>query len=222
MFGIEPVTAFELAYKGLIIGIIASAPTGPVGIMGIQRTLRKGPSYGLVTGAGAVLSDIFYALITALGMAFVMDFMNNRTNIFWMEIIGSAMLFIFGLYMFRSDPGKYFHPDRQQTNKGKGTYLHNFITSFLVTLSNPLIIILFIALFARFRFIVPDQPIPQVVGFVTLTCGAALWWIGLTYAVNRIRQTFSVRNIRMLYLIVGGIAISASILGFFFTLTGRI
>ena len=97
MLGIEPVTTFELAYKGFIIGIIASAPTGPIGILGIQRTLKNGPKYGVVTGVGAVISDVIYSLITALGMSFVMDFMTNRTNIFWMEIIGSAMLFIFGL-----------------------------------------------------------------------------------------------------------------------------
>ena len=220
MLGIEPLTTFQLAYKGLIIGIIASAPTGPVGILGIQRTLRKGPIYGLVTGAGAVLSDLFYGLMTALGMSFVMDFMTNKTNIFWMQLIGSAMLFIFGLYMFRSDPNKYFH-NPPANNKSKGTYFHNFITSFLVTLSNPLIIILFIALFARFTFIRPDQPIPQIAGFIMIVCGASAWWLGLVYVVNKIRKTFNVNYVRLLNLIVGGIVIIASVLGFIFTLLGK-
>lgn len=221
MLVLEPVTIFELAYKGLLVGIIASAPTGPVGILGIQRTLKKGPIYGLVTGAGAVLSDLLYGLLTALGMSFVMDFMTNQQNIFWMELIGSAMLFVFGLYMFRSDPSKYFHPHTSK-NLGKGTYLHNFFTSFLVTLSNPLIIILFIALFARFTFIVPDQPIPQIVGFITMTCGATLWWLGLVYIINRIRKTFNVRYVRILNLSVGSIVIIASVCGFIFTLMGKL
>lgn len=220
MLGIEPVTTFELAYKGLIIGIIASAPTGPIGILGIQRTLKKGPKYGIVTGIGAVISDLIYGLITALGMSFVMDFMTNKTNIFWMEIIGSAMLFIFGLYMFRSNPDKYFLP--QAATLSKGNYLHNFFTSLILTLSNPLIIFLFIALFARFAFIVPDQPVPQVIGFITMTCGAALWWVVLTYGVNRIRKTFNVRYVRILNLTVGGIVIIASLLGFMFTLMGKL
>ena len=56
------VSTFELAFKGLLVGILASAPMGPVGILCIQRTLQKGRSYGLVTGAGAALSDIIYAL----------------------------------------------------------------------------------------------------------------------------------------------------------------
>ena len=220
MFGIEPVTTFELAYKGLIIGFIASAPTGPIGILGIQRTLRNGPRYGLVTGLGAGFSDVLYGLVTALGMSFIMDFMTDQRNIFWMEIIGSAMLFVFGLYMFRSDPTKYFHPDRMNGNKS--SYLHHFITSLLLTLSNPLIIILFIALFARFAFIVPCQPVPQVVGFLTMTCGAALWWVVLTYGVNRIRKTFNVKYVRILNLSVGGVVIIASLLGFVFTLMGKL
>ena len=220
MFGIEPATTFELAYKGLLIGIIASAPTGPVGILGIQRTLKKGPRYGLVTGMGALLSDLFYAFIAAWGMSYVMFFMENQQNIFWMQLIGSAMLFIFGLYMFRSNPSRYFHPHTQKKNKGKGTYFHNFITSFLVTLSNPLILILFLALFARFAFIRPDQPFPQVVGFLMMMGGAALWWVGLVYGVNRIRKTFNVKYVRILNITVGGIVMIASIAGFIFTLMG--
>ena len=58
----EYISTFQLFLKGLIIGIIASAPMGPVGILCIQRTLQKGRSYGIVTGAGAALSDLFYAL----------------------------------------------------------------------------------------------------------------------------------------------------------------
>ena len=51
-----------LILKGLLIGIMASAPMGPVGILCIQRTLRKGRWYGFVTGVGASISDIIYAL----------------------------------------------------------------------------------------------------------------------------------------------------------------
>ena len=201
MFGIEPVSTLELVLKGLFVGVIASAPTGPVGILCIQRTLRKGKEYGVATGFGAALSDLIYALITGLGMSFVMDFIQNEANMFKMQLIGSAMLFIFGMYMFRSDPNKNFHP----VSKEKGTLFHNFITAFLVTLSNPLIVFLFIALFARFAFVVPNQPVVQIIGYLSMFCGAMLWWLGLTCLVNKIRTHFSVRYIRILNLTIGGI-----------------
>ena len=123
--------------------------------------------------------------------------------------------------MFRSNPNKYFLTKAEKLSKGNN-YLHHFFTALFLTLSNPLIIFLFIALFARFAFIVPDQPIPQVIGFITMTCGAALWWVVLTYGVNKIRKTFNVRYVRILNVTVGGIVIIASLLGFMFTLMGKL
>ena len=135
---VEFASPLLLIIKGLMVGIIASAPMGPVGILCIQRTIQKGRTYGIVTGAGAALSDIIYALITGFGMSFVMEIIDNEQNIFWMKLIGSIMLFSFGIYMFRTDPRKCLRPSM----KKRGTLLHNFTTALLVTLSNPLIIFL--------------------------------------------------------------------------------
>lgn len=137
-------TILNIIWKGLLIGIVASAPMGPVGVLCVQRTLNKGRWYGFITGCGAALSDIIYALITGLGMSLVFDYLSQ--NIFYLQLFGSALLFLFGLLMFRSNP---LHLLRPPSGK-KGTYSKNFLTGFLVTLSNPLIIFLFIGLFARF------------------------------------------------------------------------
>lgn len=72
---IEQVTILDLLVKGLIVGVVVSAPLGPVGVLCIQRTLNKGRWYGFVTGLGAALSDIGYALITGYGMSFMDDFL---------------------------------------------------------------------------------------------------------------------------------------------------
>lgn len=216
MFGIEPISTMELALKGLFVGVVASAPTGPVGILCIQRTLRKGLLYGLVTGLGAAISDLLYALVTGLGMSFVMDFISNAANMFKMQLIGSAMLFIFGLYMFRCKPQTHVSP----SSKDKGTLLHNFITAFLVTLSNPLIVLLFIALFARFAFVVPNHPAEQVIGYTAMFIGAMAWWMGLSYVVNKVRTHFNEKYIRIMTMTIGGLVVLASLFGFVFTLLG--
>ena len=54
---------------GIVIGILISAPLGPIGVLVIQRTLNKGRKAGLVTGLGAAISDIIYALISGLGLS---------------------------------------------------------------------------------------------------------------------------------------------------------
>lgn len=196
-----------LAFKGMLVGIIASAPMGPVGILCIQRTMQKGRNYGLVTGAGAALSDFIYALVTGLGMSFVMDFIDNERNLFWMKLIGSIMLFIFGIYMYRTDPRKCLRP----SSSGKGTLIHNFTTAFLVTLSNPLIILLFIALFNMLTFVIPGNFFGQCVGYLSIVAGAMLWWLGLTYVINRMKQNFSNRGILVLNRTIGVIVLICSV-----------
>ncbi len=199
---------FLLIFKGLLIGIIASAPMGPVGVLCIQRTMQKGRAYGLVTGAGAALSDIIYALITGLGMSFVVEFVENEQNIFWLKLVGSVMLFIFGVYMFRSKPRNNMHP----SSGGKGTLIHNFTTAFLITLSNPLIIFLFIALFNMFTFVVPGNWFSQCIGYLSIVAGSMLWWLGLTYVINKMRENFGSMGIVRLNRTIGSIVLLASVI----------
>ncbi|MBQ6681187.1 MAG: LysE family transporter [Prevotella sp.] len=193
--------------KGILIGMLASAPMGPVGILCIQRTLNKGRWYGFVTGIGAAASDIIYALFTGLGMSFVMDFINNAQNKFLLQIFGSLMLLGFGIYSYMSDPMKNAH---QSSNK-KGSLTHNGMTAFLVTLSNPLIIFLFMATFGSFAFIIPDHPLEMTVGYLSIVIGALLWWFGLTWLVDKIRNKFDVSGIVILNKIIGSIVIVFSL-----------
>ena len=60
--------------RGFAIGVLVSAPMGPIGVLCIQRTLNKGRWSGFVTGVGAAVSDLCYALLTGLGMSIVIDF----------------------------------------------------------------------------------------------------------------------------------------------------
>ena len=159
----EIATIVSIVFKGMMIGIIASAPMGPVGVLCLQRTLNKGRWYGFVTGCGAALSDLFYALITGYGMSFVFDYVSN--NVFYLQLFGSILLLIFGIHTFRSNPVKAL---RAPSGK-KGSYMHNFLTAFLVTLSNPLIILLFIGLFARFSFVSEGMLVSETVtGYVAI------------------------------------------------------
>lgn len=212
----EPVNTLDIILKGLIIGIVASAPMGPVGVLCIQRTLNKGRWFGFVTGIGAALSDIIYALITGFGMSFVVEFIENKTNMFYLQLIGSIMLLFFGLYTYRSNPAESIRP----ASKNKGTLIHNFVTAFFVTLSNPLIIFLFVALFARFTFVVPDHALQQSLGYLSIFIGALLWWFTLTHAINKVRTRFKVKEIFVLNKIIGGVVIVAAIIGFMITFTG--
>ncbi len=203
----------DLVLKGILIGIIASAPMGPVGILCIQRTLNKGRWYGFVTGIGAAVSDMIYALITVLGMSFVMDMINDAQNQFLLQILGSIILLIFGIFCYRSNPMKNMHRSGNQ----KGSLVHNGITAFLVTFSNPLIIFLFIALYAQFSFVIPNHPIEMCLGFLSIPLGALLWWYGLTWLVDKVRTIFDENGILIINKVIGSIVILFSVIVLFGT-----
>ena len=198
----------ELALKGILIGIIVSAPMGPVGVLTIQRTLNKGRWYGMITGCGAALSDIIYALITGLGMSFVMDLITSPQNKFVLQLSGSILLLVFGIYCFRADPTKKIH----HSGKKKGTLIQNGITGFLVTFSNPLIIFLFMACFAQFAFIIPDRPVEMTFGYICIVVGALLWWYGLTWLIDMLREKFSNNGIIIINRVIGSIVTIFSII----------
>ena len=121
--------------RGLAIGILISAPMGPIGVLCIQRTLNKGQWAGFFTGVGAAMSDIIYCMLTGLGMSFIIDFIETNQNI--IQILGSIVLLVFGAYLIKRNPaGRVKSPG---DIKQKNTYTQDFITGFFLTFSNPLI-----------------------------------------------------------------------------------
>ena len=199
----------------MLIGIIASAPMGPVGVLCVQRTLNKGRWYGFVTGIGAAVSDMIYAAIAGFGMSFVMDILSNQQTRMYLQIAGSVLLFAFGLYTWRSDPTKKIH----RSGNGKGTLWHNGVTAFLVTFSNPLIIFLFLASFAQFAFVMPNHPFEMLVGFMSIVGGALVWWFGLTWLIDKVRGKFDSNGIKLINQIIGAVVMLCSVLMLLGTVT---
>ena len=204
----------NLVFKGILIGIIASAPMGPVGILCIQRTLNKGRWYGFVTGVGAAISDIIYAMIAGLGMSVVVDMINDTQYQFLLQILGSLMLLMFGIYSYRSNPTKNMHI----SGNHKGTLVHNGVTAFFVTFSNPLIIFLFMGLFAQFSFVVPNHPLEMCLGFLSIPFGALIWWYGLTWLIDKVRGIFDNNGILLINKIIGSVVILFSVIVLFGTI----
>ncbi|MDR1102918.1 MAG: LysE family translocator [Tannerella sp.] len=196
--------------KGVIIGILVSAPMGPSGILCVQRTLSKGRWHGFVSGLGATLSDMIYALITCLFMGLIVNFVETHQH--WLELWGSIVLGIFGLYIFQSNPIKNLRKNRET----KQSFTHDFLTAFLLTFSNMLIVLLYIGLFARFSFVLPEHSVWQMLnGLCGIAVGAVLWWFVLTALVAKMRRWFNIRSLRVLNQVSGGIIIALALIGIF-------
>lgn len=198
----------ELIIKGIIIGMAASAPMGPVGILCVQRTQKKGRWYGFVTGVGAAISDLIYAIITGVGISFVFDFINDPVYKFYFQLAGGFMLLGFGLYSFINNP---LRNARDGGQRSKGTLLHNGVTAFFITFSNPLIILLFMALFSMFNFVIPNHPVEMCIGYASIIMGALLWWYGLTWLIDKVRTKFDEQGVVIINRIIGALVIFFSL-----------
>ena len=94
----------KVIIAGLAIGILISAPMGPIGMLCIQRTLNKGRASGFFTGVGAAFSDLLYSLLTGFGLSFVINFIEKNQTV--LQIFGSVVLLGFGVYIARKNPAK--------------------------------------------------------------------------------------------------------------------
>lgn len=199
---------FYILPRGLAIGMLISAPTGPIGMLVIQRTLGKGRWPGFFTGMGAGLSDLIYCLLTGFGLSFMTEFIDRHQLL--LQLVGSIVLAIFGLYLFRKNPTRSLKaPDVKATN-----YWSDFVTGFLLTFSNPLILFFIIGLFARFAFILPEfQPYHHIVAYTAIFGGALLWWWGVTTLVHRLGRRINVRSLKLINRIIGILLIGMAAVG---------
>lgn len=194
--------------RGFAIGVLISAPMGPIGMLVIQRTLNRGRWPGFFTGIGASVSDLAYCLLTGFGLSFVSEFMERNQVL--LQLLGSLVLVAFGLYLFRKNPARSL----QAPTVKSVSWWKDLLTGFLFTFSNPLILFFIIGLFARFNFLLPEfKYYHYVSGYLSILAGALSWWMLITFSVNKVRAHFNVRSLYLLNRVIGSLLIIFALVG---------
>jgi len=211
-------TIFTIIW-GFMIGVLVSAPMGPTGILVIQRTLNKGRLPGLLTGLGASLSDFFYAVISVFFLGLVVDWLEEYKSS--LQFAGSLFIALYAIYLLRSNPASNLGSKDTTTDlmsprmKASGV-LKNFFSGFGITISNPLIIFFYIALFARTNFLFEANTEKwwlYIIGFAALVGGAACWWLLITWAVNKVRNNFGIRTLRNINITIAIVMFAIAAIG---------
>lgn len=198
--------------RGLVIGVVVSAPMGPVGIYCIQRTLDKGRLSGFYTGVGAAVSDLIYCLLTGFGLSFIEDFINNHRPP--IQLVGSVVLIFFGIWLIHKKPdGGSIAAD---ADHGAPSREGDILKGFALTFSNPLILFLIIGLFAQFNFVIEGMKFYHyVLGFVGIVAGALGWWWLVTHFVDKLRGHFNQRTMKLINMVIGVIILIFAGVGIF-------
>ena len=169
---------------------MVSIPLGPIGVLCIQRTLNKGRKAGFVSGLGASAADTFFALIAGFGISMIITFLKAQHIYF--QIIGGAIVMYLGIHIFFTNPIRQLRLQRLNPNK----LSQDFISVFLLTVSNPMAIFFFLAMFAGVNLASGPMNIFYV-GLVVagVAIGSAAWWFVLTTLVNIFRHRFRLKSI---------------------------
>lgn len=202
----------EFLIKGLIVGFLASVPLGPVGVLCIQRTINKGRVSGLFSGMGAATVDAFFALVAALGLTYIINFIEEQQ--FYIQLVGGGVLIFLGAKIFNANPVKQIRRHRRRKNK----LIEDYFSVLFLTLSNPVAIFLFVAAFAGIGMVTSkDSSLKSSLIISGVFLGAMLWWAILAFLIDlfrkrfRLKQLWWINKIAGLVIIVFGIAAMLSI-----------
>ncbi len=188
--------------KGISTGIAVSAPLGPIGVLCIQRTMNKGFMSGFISGMGAAAADIVYAVIAGFSITLIKDFL--EANQMPIRIIAGFFLIFVGVKIFMSNPAKQIRKLRAKGNR----YFTDFATSFLVTVSNPITILAFGALFTGFNTVEQGTDTIVIIALIaSVFIGALLWWLCLIAIVSIVRRKIRLRNLLWINRITGALIV---------------
>lgn len=197
--------------KGIIVGLGASIPLGPIGVLCIQRTLSKGKWSGFATGMGASISDIIFSAIALLGLSFVNDFLTTYRE--WVMVFGGAIVTGFGVKIFVTNPIKQI----KRVKEGNHQYIQDFASSFLMTITNPGAIFLIIGMFAFIGIDTGEYEFGLVIApaLMGVFIGTLGWWFALSTVINMFRNKFRLKQLLITNWIAGVIVMAIGITSLF-------
>ncbi len=170
--------------KGLIIGFSIAAPVGPIGILCMHRTLTEGRVFGFFSGLGAATADAAYGSIAGFGLTFISNFLINQQA--WLRLIGGIFLCYLGLKIFLTRPA-----EQAASVKGNGL-LGAYASTFFLTLTNPITILSFAAIFAGLGLAsTGGNYISAGILVFGVFIGSALWWLILSLGIGLFRTKFN-------------------------------
>jgi threonine/homoserine/homoserine lactone efflux protein len=199
---------FELLWKGAMIGFAIAAPVGPIGILCIRRTLSDGRLAGFVSGLGAAGADTLYGLVAALGLALIGRFLVEHKD--WISIVGGMFLICLGILEIRAKPVDPTAPAPRPIG-----LVGHFVSTFFWTLTNPLTLLSFVAVFTALDVAgpggdvgPPEHDYPGVTALVVgVFVGSSLWWLVLSMSVGLFRHHIRGQPMRWPSVIAGALII---------------
>ncbi|RJP55174.1 MAG: LysE family translocator [Anaerolineaceae bacterium] len=199
---------FLLFIRAFIIGISIAAPVGPIGVLCIRRTLSNGKFAGFLSGMGAASADMVYGAIAAFGLTAVTSLLVD--NAFWLKFLGGGFLLYLGIKTFLEKPAGHAAQAKQ------GGLAGMYLSTFFLTITNPMTILAFAAIFAG--TMLGEKFTSPLVVVAGVFAGSAVWWLALSFGVSLTRDKLTQSHMAWINRISGAIIIA---FGVFALLSGN-
>lgn len=195
-----PLGTLQFLLKGLVLGFSIAAPVGPVGLLCIRRSLVSGRMAGLATGLGAATADACYGAAAGFGLTGVTAFV--AVERFWLILVGGVFLCGLGVYIMRA------RPDLSAAGRGGPQVRSAYLGALLITLTNPLTILAFVAAFAGLGLAVARDYLAVSALVVGVFVGSGVWWLFLSAFAARLRERFDPRWLQRVNWISGALLLA--------------
>jgi threonine/homoserine/homoserine lactone efflux protein len=196
------IPAIEILLKGIILGLTVSMPLGPIGIILINRTIKRGLLSGFFSGLGLATADTILAALAAVGFTVIISFINEQR--FIISIIAGIIILGIGVKILLSNPVKDIR-NREKANK---SLWRDYYSVFVLSISNPYTIFIFVAFFSGVH--ISGNVKPELVPFFLIPgvlIGTITWWFFLSYFVSRFKKNIRLRVIVRVNKIAGIVVI---------------
>ena len=178
------------ALKGIAVGIVIAVPVGPVGVMCVRRTIFEGKAAGFISGLGAATADALFGFIAAFGLTFVSDWLIGYHQ--WLRIAGGCYLLYVGgsALLAAPDANQPSEPDAE-------SLVRDFLSTFALTLTNPITILAFLGIFSALGLSGADATFARAAILVLgVWLGSLVWWLTLTFGVGSLFRSFERRHLK--------------------------
>lgn len=164
--------------KGFLAGLFIAAPVGPVAVICVKRAIFYGARGGLAAGLGAAFADAFFGAIVGFGVAVVSNWLLDHQEP--IRVVGGIILLGLGLQLLLIKE----KPVSEEDDVSPMGLFSTFVTTFMLTITNPITILSFFTVFAALGLAQVQLDYTTAGVLVAgVFSGSAFWWIAISGAV---------------------------------------
>ena len=197
---------------GLIIGFFVALPVGAAAVLCINRSIQDGFKAGFFTGLGVAIADLVYGFLAVFGLFAISGETLESQPV--LRLAGALCIMFLGCRLMSQTPIS------SNQNLHQITTLKGIITGFIVTISNPMTIIAFVAALSYVNYLIEQiDYIRSSLIVIGIFLGSLSWWTILSVISIKLRENLTskfMRNVNLssgILIFIFGVFIVISIKG---------